>query len=42
MSDVNPIAGSMMMYTSGWPRNQNRCCQSSGVPPSWGISVSPM
>ena len=22
-----------MMYTSGCPKNQNRCCQSSGSPP---------
>ena len=21
------------MYTSGWPKNQNRCCHSSGSPP---------
>ncbi len=21
------------MYTSGWPKNQNRCCQSRGDPP---------
>ena len=21
------------MYTSGWPKNQNRCCHSSGEPP---------
>src|SRR5207245_2414771 len=20
-------------YTSGWPRNQNKCCQSKGLPP---------
>src|SRR5205814_6621865 len=24
-SETNPIAGKMMMYTSGCPRNQNRC-----------------
>ena len=28
-----PNAGSTMMYTSGWPKIQNRCCQSSGSPP---------
>src|SRR3954451_4138101 len=22
-----PIAGKMRMYTSGWPNNQNKCCQ---------------
>ena len=25
-------------YTSGWPRNQKRCCQSSGLPPPVGPS----
>jgi hypothetical protein len=24
-----------MMYTSGWPKNQNMCCHSTGVPPFW-------
>jgi hypothetical protein len=28
-----PAAGRKMMYTSGWPKNQNRCCHSSGSPP---------
>jgi hypothetical protein len=28
-----PNAGTMRMYTSGWPKNQNRCCQSSVEPP---------
>src|ERR1044071_4080015 len=36
MSDTKPIAGRIRMYTSGWPKNQKRCCQSSGCPPSGG------
>ena len=28
-----PKPGKIKMYTSGWPKNQNRCCQSSGSPP---------
>ena len=24
------------MYTSGWPKSQNRCCQSSASPPRVG------
>src|ERR671930_1340389 len=32
-----PKAGRTMMYTSGWPKNQNRCCQSSDEPP-WATS----
>ncbi len=27
-----PKNGSAMMYTSGWPKNQNRCCQSIAPP----------
>ena len=26
-SDTMPKNGSATMYTSGWPKNQNRCCQ---------------
>ncbi len=26
ISDTIPKNGSAMMYTSGWPKNQNRCC----------------
>ena len=33
--EVTPMPGSIAMYTSGWPKNQNRCCQSSGDPPLW-------
>ena len=29
ISVAMPKAGTMRMYTSGWPKNQNRCCQSS-------------
>ena len=29
------MPGRMAMYTSGWPKNQNRCCQRSGEPPLW-------
>src|SRR5690606_32131600 len=32
--DTTPAAGRKMMYTSGWPNNQNKCCHSSGEPPS--------
>ena len=28
-----------MMYTSGWPKNQNRCCHSSGDPPATGSKM---
>ena len=27
-----PKNGSAMMYTSGWPKNQKRCCHSSAPP----------
>ena len=30
---TTPKKGKATMYTSGWPKNQNRCCQSTGVPP---------
>ena len=32
-----PKNGSAMMYTSGWPKNQNRCCHSIGPPFSAGV-----
>src|SRR5579883_1574330 len=36
ISDRNPVAGRKTMYTSGWAKNQNRCCQSSGsLPSAW-------
>ena len=31
--EVTPIPGRIAMYTSGWPKNQNRCCHRSGEPP---------
>src|SRR5580704_2124026 len=39
--ETMPIAGRMAMYTSGCPKNQNMCCQSSGEPPACGWSLSP-
>ena len=35
-SDTMPKLGRMMMYTSGCPKIQNRCCHSSGSAPSSG------
>src|SRR5690606_35871106 len=34
-SETMPKNGSAMMYTSGWPKNQNRCCHRI-VPPLAG------
>src|SRR5713101_4825093 len=34
-----PIAGKIAIYTSGWPKNQNRCCHSNGDPPLWAVSI---
>src|SRR4029079_5085756 len=31
--EMMPNAGRMMMYTSGWPKNQNTCWNSTGSPP---------
>jgi hypothetical protein len=31
--ETMPAAGRKMMYTSGWPKNQKRCCHSSASPP---------
>jgi hypothetical protein len=31
-----PKAGRIMMYTSGWPKNQNRCWYRIGSPPPAG------
>ena len=28
------------MYTSGWPKNQKRCCHSKGEPPACGCRRS--
>ena len=33
ISLTTPIAGRMTMYTSGWPKNQKRCCHRIGLPP---------
>src|SRR5690606_11974998 len=33
ISDTRPIAGRITMYTSGCPRNQKRCSNSTGDPP---------
>ena len=33
MVDTMPKAGRIMMYTSGWPKNQNRCWNMTGSPP---------
>ena len=32
-SEMMPNAGKMMMYTSGWPKNQKMCWNSTGSPP---------
>ena len=34
ISETMPMPGRIRMYTSGWPKIQNRCCQSSGSPPA--------
>src|SRR6201994_1573362 len=31
---IMPKPGKIRMYTSGWPKNQNRCWNSTGSPPS--------
>jgi hypothetical protein len=33
-SEMIPNAGRMRMYTSGWPKIQNRCCHRSGSAPA--------
>src|ERR1700676_172146 len=39
-----PMAGRIAMYTSGCPKNQNKCCHKSGEPPlcpvSWPLTVT--
>ncbi len=32
-SEMMPKAGRIRMYTSGWPKSQNRCCQRTGSAP---------
>lgn len=36
MLDTIPNPGRIRMYTSGWPKNQNRCWNSTGSPPPQG------
>ena len=36
ISLMMPNAGRIRMYTSGWPKNQKRCCQMMGSPPPAG------
>ena len=31
--EIIPAAGRKMMYTSGWPNSQKRCCHNTGSPP---------
>src|SRR6516164_9498733 len=33
ISQTIPIPGKISTYTSGWPRNQNKCCHNKGLPP---------
>ena len=33
-SDTIPNAGTITTYTSGWPKNQNKCWKRSGSPPA--------
>ena len=37
MCDTMPNAGKIMMYTSGWPKNQKRCRNRIGSPPPSGM-----
>lgn len=36
MCDTSPNPGRIRMYTSGWPKNQNRCWYKIGSPPPAG------
>ena len=36
IEDTNPKAGRIKMYTSGWPKNQNRCWNNNKSPPRKG------
>ena len=36
ISETTPKNGSATMYTSGCPKNQNRCCHRIGEPPAVG------
>lgn len=33
-SDTIPSAGNKIIYTSGWPKNQNKCSNKIGLPPA--------
>src|SRR5580704_1058524 len=35
-----PIPGTIAMYTSGCPKNQNKCCHRRVDPPEWGCNWS--
>jgi len=36
IDDTKPKAGKINMYTSGWPKNQNKCWKSNKSPPLKG------
>lgn len=36
MWEIVPNAGRIRIYTSGWPKNQNKCWYSTGSPPPAG------
>jgi hypothetical protein len=36
MWEIRPKAGRIRMYTSGWPKNQNKCWYKIGSPPPLG------
>src|ERR1700726_4977975 len=38
--ETMPMEGRIAMYTSGWPKNQNKCCHNSGEPPECGCKRS--
>ena len=40
-SEITPNAGSTMMYTSGWPNDQKKCCQRIADPPLWAVKKCP-
>ena len=41
-SELMPKAGSNTMYTSGWPKNQNKCWYKIGLPPVTSRASPPM
>ena len=42
ISATMPRAGRMSTYTSGWARNQNKCCHSKGLPPPLMSRICPL